>query len=247
MKAVAIRTASTAQSTLTTFSTTSITVSICDASKTHYGVIRWYEPVAGRWLSNDPIGISGGLNQYVFCGGNPVNARDPHGLRDVTIEFYYNLSAGELPDAAKKEVERIYLDAFAKYGNTAGNTLSFSWVYSEDCPGALGYAGGNLLGFNPTKARMFLQQANTMGVVGYNPRRWTSYMNAVKVRQEATSYSVGMGVAIAHETGLHGFANRTDLSGGPRGFVDNASPPSSGSPVFSPEIGKAIMDALDID
>ena len=27
-----------------------------------------------------PIGISGGLNQYVFCGDNPVNARDPFGL-----------------------------------------------------------------------------------------------------------------------------------------------------------------------
>ena len=31
------------------------------------------------WLSNDPIGISGGLNQYVFCGNNPVNFVDPFG------------------------------------------------------------------------------------------------------------------------------------------------------------------------
>ena len=41
---------------------------------------RWYDPVTGRWLSNDPIGISGGLNQYVFCANNPVNFRDPFGL-----------------------------------------------------------------------------------------------------------------------------------------------------------------------
>ncbi len=41
---------------------------------------RWYDPVTGHWLSNDPIGISGGLNQYVFCGNNPVNFRDPFGL-----------------------------------------------------------------------------------------------------------------------------------------------------------------------
>jgi hypothetical protein len=32
------------------------------------------------WLSKDPIGISGGLNQYVFCGNNPVNFTDPYGL-----------------------------------------------------------------------------------------------------------------------------------------------------------------------
>jgi RHS repeat-associated protein len=46
----------------------------------HNGIIRWYDPVTGRWLSNDPIGISGGLNQYVFCGDNPINAADPFGF-----------------------------------------------------------------------------------------------------------------------------------------------------------------------
>jgi hypothetical protein len=33
----------------------------------------------GEWLSNDPIGISGGLNQYVAFGNNPVNFRDWNG------------------------------------------------------------------------------------------------------------------------------------------------------------------------
>ena len=41
---------------------------------------RYYDPETGRWLSKDPIGISGGLNQYVFCGNNPVNYVDPWGL-----------------------------------------------------------------------------------------------------------------------------------------------------------------------
>ena len=41
---------------------------------------RWYDPVAGRWLSNDPIGINGGLNQYLFCGDSPINFVDPFGL-----------------------------------------------------------------------------------------------------------------------------------------------------------------------
>ncbi|TAN35303.1 MAG: hypothetical protein EPN23_11340 [Verrucomicrobia bacterium] len=46
----------------------------------YYFRARWYDPVTGRWLSNDPIGISGGLNQYVFCANNPVNFTDPFGL-----------------------------------------------------------------------------------------------------------------------------------------------------------------------
>ena len=41
---------------------------------------RWYDPITGRWLSKDPIGISGGLNQYVSFENNPVNFRDPWGL-----------------------------------------------------------------------------------------------------------------------------------------------------------------------
>ena len=41
-------------------------------TKLHFFRSRWYDPVMGRWLSKDPIGINGGLNQYVFCGNDPV-------------------------------------------------------------------------------------------------------------------------------------------------------------------------------
>ncbi len=46
---------------------------------------RWYNPQTGRWLSKDPIGISGGLNQYVFVGNNPVNYFDPYGENAAVI------------------------------------------------------------------------------------------------------------------------------------------------------------------
>ena len=41
---------------------------------------RWYDPATGRWLSKDPIGLSGGLNLYEFCGSSPVDFADPTGL-----------------------------------------------------------------------------------------------------------------------------------------------------------------------
>ena len=41
---------------------------------------RWYDPATGRWLSKDPIGLSGGLNLYEFCGNDPVDFSDPAGL-----------------------------------------------------------------------------------------------------------------------------------------------------------------------
>ena len=49
-------------------------------TRLHYFRARWYNPETGRWLSKDPIGIHGGLNQYVFCGNNPVMFVDPMGL-----------------------------------------------------------------------------------------------------------------------------------------------------------------------
>ncbi|MBO6005219.1 MAG: RHS repeat-associated core domain-containing protein, partial [Verrucomicrobia bacterium] len=38
----------------------------------YYFRARWYEPETGRWLSPDPIGISGGLNLDAFCENDPV-------------------------------------------------------------------------------------------------------------------------------------------------------------------------------
>jgi len=61
---------------------------------------RWYEPELGRWLSNDPIGISGGLNLYEFCGNNPVNYVDPWG------EAWYDNWHFEGRDARNKNLPK---------------------------------------------------------------------------------------------------------------------------------------------
>ena len=55
----------------------------------YYFRARWYEPETGRWLSPDPIGISGGLNLYAFCENDPVNYTDPMGT-DVWVLLLAN-------------------------------------------------------------------------------------------------------------------------------------------------------------
>ena len=47
--------------------------------------MRWYDPETGRWLSKDPIGLSGGLNLYAFCGNDAINQTDPHGCFGLSI------------------------------------------------------------------------------------------------------------------------------------------------------------------
>ena len=57
------------------------------ATGLYYFRARWYDPIAGRFLSKDPIGISGGLNQYVAFGNNPVRLRDPWGLTAAGMDL----------------------------------------------------------------------------------------------------------------------------------------------------------------
>ncbi len=45
-----------------------------------YARARYYDPVLGRFISEDPLGLAGGINPYVFAGNDPVNESDPLGL-----------------------------------------------------------------------------------------------------------------------------------------------------------------------
>ena len=45
-----------------------------------YNYFRDYDPVTGRYVESDPIGLDGGLNTYGYVGGNALGAVDPKGL-----------------------------------------------------------------------------------------------------------------------------------------------------------------------
>jgi RHS repeat-associated protein len=42
---------------------------------------RWYDPHTGRFVSEDPIGLAGGINVYAYALNSPVNYTDPSGLQ----------------------------------------------------------------------------------------------------------------------------------------------------------------------
>ncbi|WP_157835386.1 RHS repeat-associated core domain-containing protein, partial [Xanthomonas sp. SHU 166] len=117
-----------------------------DASGLYYYRARYYAPSLGRFLSEDPIGLAGGVNPYAYVRGSPVVLTDPLGLVDVNyvplgehidnyggmqlIRSRYSCRAGaELngnPAPVKKIADVLYIPVQATdlYVWTANNAIA---------------------------------------------------------------------------------------------------------------------------
>ncbi|WP_192631136.1 RHS repeat-associated core domain-containing protein [Lysobacter sp. OAE881] len=51
----------------------------------HYNLQRYYDPTIGRYISEDPLGLEGGLNHYVYASASPTVFMDPTGELPVLI------------------------------------------------------------------------------------------------------------------------------------------------------------------
>ena len=62
----------------------------------HYNFFRYYEPDAGRFVNQDPIGLWGGENFYIFAR-NTHKWIDPYGLHEI----YATLDSGKGPQVCQ--------------------------------------------------------------------------------------------------------------------------------------------------
>jgi len=62
-----------------------------DQSSLYYCARRYYSPERGRWISNDPSGINGGLSLTVFVSNNPITSVDPYGLYEKDVHKYLTM------------------------------------------------------------------------------------------------------------------------------------------------------------
>ncbi|HFK3157136.1 TPA: RHS repeat-associated core domain-containing protein, partial [Citrobacter sedlakii] len=107
----------------------------------YYNRHRYYDPLQGRYITQDPIGLAGGWNLYTYPL-NPVSKIDPLGL--VAFGGEFGKWSGSAVSAAS-EGNMSYADAATAIDAANGPTyLPPSGSLSVDVGGALdAFSGGN--------------------------------------------------------------------------------------------------------
>lgn len=88
-------------------------------SDLYYNRNRDYDPVTGRYIQADPIGLLGDVNPYVYANADPVNGIDPDGLM-TRWEYYTGLD-----DVYRRNT----MNALAGWSDTF--TLGATWHVRE--------------------------------------------------------------------------------------------------------------------
>lgn len=112
----------------------------------YYNVRRYYDPASGRYLQNDPIGQGGGLNPYVYAGGNPISNIDPNGSLCLSNAEIQAISFGI---------------GTALSGASVGGLPGFG--YGLIGGAVAGYIAGSIQSSNPNSSGNFI--ANSFGGV----------------------------------------------------------------------------------
>lgn len=68
-------------------------------SDLYYNRARDYDPLTGRYIQADPIGLWGDVNPYVYAGADPVNMLDPFGLRSTDGDWTYGTQFALIKEA----------------------------------------------------------------------------------------------------------------------------------------------------
>ena len=59
-----------------------------DSTRLYYVRARWYDPVSQRFISEDPSGLAGGINQYAFASNDPIGKSDPAGMWECHVAMF---------------------------------------------------------------------------------------------------------------------------------------------------------------
>ncbi len=134
---------------------------MADENGLYYMQARYYDPDLRRFISEDPIGLSAGLNLYGYVSGNPVSHIDPQGLQTGEAQAEAEWIQQVIPVQVKSEEEALHF-----------------WFYEG---AELGYRdAGKLVSTNPIQIGNFkitpeMQESYASKVFGGSASRWRKF------------------------------------------------------------------------
>jgi RHS repeat-associated protein len=92
----------------------------------YYYRTRYYNAKIGRFITEDPIGLAGGINQFAYVGNNPVNWIDPWGLH--AWPYSHSHSKQDHP------YQKAYAETFGRFGTPWFRHTRFYPIYDKQHP-----------------------------------------------------------------------------------------------------------------
>ena len=137
---------------------------------------RWYDSSVGAFINEDPI--RSGLNWYLYCGGNPLNRRDPSGLYYVALR-----------EEAEKHGFSVSYDADTRTASIDGTGVAFT--ASEGSTTYIDNSGKMQVWINDDTTLVDYVHDHMAGVEN-NREDWVSY--AGYTAAGGAAYAAGVGI-----------------------------------------------------
>ncbi len=163
-----------------------------DGTGLYFDRARYYRPAIGRFVSQDPIGFAGGINEYAYVGGNPIQFMDPTGLGET--EFSGTLGTGA-----------AVTGSIAYNSDTGMVTVGLGVGYGLGASGSVSYTGSAPAG----------SEGESSGVRGVTITpfvRASGELGSAEVEAESTSK--GGEITGTLPLGPLGFGGKYDMSDG---------------------------------
>ncbi len=114
-----------------------------EESGLHYNRHRYYNPSSGQFISQDPIGLLGGINNYQYAP-NPTGWVDPLGLSCKEVDFYVGSNEQVIPSTG-----------YRAFGGESNVNEALSGTISPRDPTYITF--DDITNMNPDEAKSFMQ------------------------------------------------------------------------------------------